>query len=74
MNTEKRRQYCPECRKHVLAERRIFGLGEHLFHITISVLTGGIWLFLYFLVILGMLAKPYLCPCCGQKTKRKRKD
>lgn len=66
MGISKKRQYCPDDQRMVLAERPT---PNHLLHLILSVVTGGLWLIVWFLV--AMNDKPYRCPICGQKTLRK---
>ena len=64
MSIQKRRTYCPEENLLVLGERNA---PNHLLHLVLSIVTGGLWLIVWlFLLLKGNGA--YRCPNCGAKT------
>ncbi|MBA3576181.1 MAG: hypothetical protein H0W39_00995 [Sphingomonas sp.] len=66
MGIEKTRRFCPEDNRMVLAERQT---PNHLLHLVLSVLTLGLWLIVW--LAQAIYPRPYLCPMCGGKTKRR---
>lgn len=50
----------------VLAERET---PNHVLHLLLSVLTLGLWLFVW--LAQSIYPRPFLCPICGGKTKRR---
>lgn len=64
MGTQKKRMFCQEEVRMVLAERQT---PNHVLHLLLSVVTAGLWLPVWFLVtIFGSGA--YKCPSCGART------
>ncbi len=66
MGIEKKRMYCPEENKYVLAERT---KPNHLLHLVLTLLTFGLWLIVWILVSFSSGLSSYRCPSCGARTK-----
>lgn len=64
MGTQKKRMFCPEEVRMVLAERQT---PNHVLHLLLSVVTAGLWLPVWFLVAL-FGSGAYKCPSCGART------
>jgi len=64
MGTHKKRMFCEEEVKMVLAEKQT---PNHVLHLLLSVVTAGIWVPVWILVIL-VGGGPYKCPSCGSRT------
>jgi hypothetical protein len=60
------RQWCPECRKYVLAVRP--GTNR-IIHLLLSVLTMGVWLIVWACTADLGTRKPCQCPVCGTQTQ-----
>jgi len=63
MVTDQKGGFCPYCQKHVVRWRK--GT-HHLLHLALTVLTGGLWLFIW----IGVAIKfgGWRCSQCGRKT------
>jgi hypothetical protein len=64
----KRRRFCPECRRNVLAEETPFGIVGHA---CLSAVTCGLWLpfALVALVWHQFASGGYRCPDCGARCR-----
>jgi len=60
------RQWCPECKKYVLAVRPKTNLRLNLL---LSVLTMGLWLIIWACTADLSTRKPHQCPACGTITQ-----
>jgi hypothetical protein len=60
------RQWCPECKKYVLAVRPRTNL---MLHLLLSVLTMGVWLIVWACTADLGTRKPHRCPVCGAGTQ-----
>jgi hypothetical protein len=65
MGTRKTRQYCPEEKRMVLAERPA---PNHVLHLLLTVVSGGIWLPIWLLITVFGGGR-YKCPSCGAYTR-----
>ena len=62
------RQWCPECKKYVLAVRpRI----HHILNLALSVLTMGVWLIVWACTADLSTKRPHQCPVCGTETQER---
>ena len=62
----RQRQWCPECKKYVLAVRPKTNLK---LNILLSVLTMGLWLIIWACTADLSTRKPRQCPACGTITQ-----
>ena len=60
------RQWCPECKKHVLAVRPKTDSTPNLL---LSVLTMGLWLIVWACTADLGKKRPHQCPACGTRTQ-----
>ena len=60
------RQWCPECKKYVLAVRP---RTNRILHLLLSVLTMGVWLIVWACTADLGTKKPHKCPVCGTETQ-----
>lgn len=65
MGTRKERRYCPDDDRMVLAEKQT---PNHLLHLVLSVLTAGVWIIVWVILVIGADLGTYRCPYCGAKT------
>ncbi len=64
MGTHKKRMFCEDDLKMVLAEKQT---PNHVLHLLLSVVTAGFWIPVWILVsVFG--GGPYKCPSCGART------
>lgn len=42
---------------------------NHVLHLILSIVTFGLWVFVWVLVSLSNASNPYRCPSCGHVTK-----
>ena len=63
-NVLKRRRWCPECERHVLAEEAVF---NNTGHAALNLFTCGLWLPFAIIAVLwhGIAHSGYYCPACG---------
>ena len=61
------RQWCPECKKHVLAVRP---KTDSTPNVLLSVLTMGLWLLVWACTADLSTKRPYQCPTCGTRTQK----
>ena len=54
--------YCDQCEKQVLIQRP--GGPNHILHLLMTIITGGIWLIIWFFV--ASESKPWRCNQCGK--------
>lgn len=66
MGLAKQRRYCPEDDRMVLAEKQT---PNHLLHLLLSLLTLGVWVVVWIILIVGADLGTYRCPNCGAKTR-----
>lgn len=64
MGIAKSQMFCPNERRLVLAERPS---PNHILHLLLSIVTAGIWLIVWLLLI--VFRGPYRCPHCGARAK-----
>lgn len=64
MGTHKKRMFCEEEVRMVLAEKQT---PNHVLHLLLSVVTAGFWIPIWILIIL-FGGGPYKCPSCGART------
>lgn len=62
MPIERRQLYCPTCRCIRRVDRNA---PNNLLHLALTVLTGGVWLFMWGLA--SLLREPWRCSVCGRK-------
>lgn len=62
MGTEEWQTYCPTCQRNVLGRRET---PNHILHFLITVLTCGLWIFVWGLIVLNAGGQPYRCAICG---------
>ncbi len=62
----RQRQWCPECKKYVLAVRP---RTNRIIHLLLSVLTMGVWLIVWACTADLGTRKPRQCPVCGTRTQ-----
>ena len=62
MGTEEWQTYCPTCKENVLGRRET---PNHLLHFLITVLTCGMWIFIWAAMALSAGGRPFHCPHCG---------
>lgn len=66
MGIAKKRRYCPDDDRMVLAEKQT---PNHILHLLLSVVTVGFWIPVWLLVAIGSDLGTYRCPVCGGKTR-----
>jgi hypothetical protein len=54
--------YCPHCRHEALFTHMHVANRRHL---VLSIVTGGLWLVVWFAVLLGRVLRPWRCTACG---------
>lgn len=59
------RQWCPECKKYVLAVRP---RTHRIINLALSVLTMGVWLIVWACTADFSTKRPHQCPVCGTET------
>jgi hypothetical protein len=59
------RRYCPSCQTEVLA---VASTPNHILHLLLSIVTGGLWLICWLMVALRVEA--WRCARCGSETYR----
>lgn len=59
--------FCRACNRQVLVRRR--GV-NHLLHLVLSILTAGVWLFVWMWVYLGSVLGRWRCSQCGLRASR----
>ena len=57
---KQKRIFCRDCDKYVLGRKKQI---NHILHLIVSIITGGIWLIVW--IFLAAFQKPYQCPNCG---------
>jgi len=62
------RQWCPECKKYVLAVRP---RTNRILHLLLSVLTMGVWLIVWACTADLSTKRPLQCPVCGTGTQER---
>lgn len=65
MALQQRRTFCPHCDCTVLGVRE---KPNHLLHLLLSIVTGGLWLIVWLLVSISSGGSRYKCPTCGSNT------
>ena len=56
------RAHCPRCRRqHLFIKREI----NHLLHLVLAILTGGLWLVTWMVLCVGRVMRPWRCRRCG---------
>ena len=68
MPTQVLQRYCPTCAGRVLGVRQ---KPSHTLHLTLSILTGGLWAAVWFVTSINAITRPFLCQFCGAWTKPK---
>ena len=58
-------RFCLTDDRMVLAVKRAH---NHLLHLLLTLITGGLWLPIWALVCVRAATKPYRCPVCGAET------
>ncbi len=62
MGTEEWQTFCPTCKENVLGRRET---PNHLLHFLITVLTCGLWVFVWGFIGLTAGSRPFRCTVCG---------
>jgi len=63
MATQQRRHYCKTCGQSRLFTKQSV---NHVLHLILSVLTGGVWVVIWILAGLASLLTPFRCTDCGK--------
>lgn len=64
MNIEYKQRYCPACTRYVRAEKV---KQSNLLHLFMTVITGGIWIFVWIMRSFSTDLDSWQCPFCGSK-------
>lgn len=62
MSTSVKKGYCCECEKQTSGSRPKV---NHVLHLLLTLLTGGLWLVAWLLVVVNNSSKDYHCMRCG---------
>jgi hypothetical protein len=68
MGQKTAQRFCPLEQRYVLAVKRT---PNHILHLLLSIVTGGLWLFVWLALIIISGESSYRCASCGSKTVRK---
>lgn len=66
MLTKQEQRFCKNCNKIMPATKRV---PNHVLHFILSFITGGIWLFVWLLVILAAGTEKFKCVQCGKNVE-----
>jgi len=64
MNIEYKRKWCPECNSYVRSEHQ---RQNNVFHLLMTIITGGLWIFVWFACTFSTTFAAWQCPQCGSK-------
>ncbi|WP_128292007.1 MULTISPECIES: hypothetical protein [Afifella] len=67
MGTKHAQRYCPQCSRTVLAQKQT---PTHILHLLLSIVTGGLWLVVWFVLAAVASERSYRCPICGGTTRQ----
>lgn len=67
MGEEMSQKYCSRCEGYVLALRQ---KPNHILHLLLSIITGGLWLLVWLFVVWGKSTTDWRCAQCGQELSR----
>ena len=70
MAQQQRQAFCPVCKQSRLHTRNTYDV-PHILHLLLSLVTGGLWLPIWFLhaMLNGRSTVPFLCTVCGTAEK-----
>lgn len=62
--------YCIQCQKQVRIEKTH---PNHILHLLLTLITGGFWVIVWFILSFNACMRPWKCPNCGCNVKNHSK-